>query len=254
MGEMQRRTPWRFGRGFTNAELVSQLQALEGLHPKVPKVTGPEQGFANYYSEAVVAQEAPGPPVPGGVYQQACRLVAGFEFSDPRIVVGHFDPARPLLGRPLLLELKALGLRYLAGVLVTGLHEGTKNGTTIYGYRYETLPGHIETGSEWFLVSKQHGDGSVRLRIQASWRAGEFPNWWSRVGFSMVGRRYQRAWHRLAYLRMRRLLSSGPLPELPPRHRILVEAAALQLAPVQSLAGAQPRPDVAQETTVEPQS
>src|SRR5690606_23264095 len=117
---------------------------------------------------------------------------------------------------------------------------------------YDTLPGHLETGSEWFLVTKAHADGSIRLRIQASWRPGEFPNWWSRLGFALVGRRYQRAWHRLAYLRMRRLLGSEPLPGLPPRRRILQPAAALDLAPVQTLGGSEPRPDVATETTVEP--
>ena len=244
--------PWRLGRGFTNAELIRQLEALQGLHPKFPQASGPEHGFANYFSEAIVAREPPGAPVTGGAYEHACRLVSGFEFSDPRIVVGHFDPAQPLLGRRLLLELKALGLRYLAGVLVTALHQTTKGGMSVFGYRYETLPGHLETGAEWFLVSKQHHDGSIRLRIQASWRPGEFPNWWSRVGFALIGRRYQRAWHRLAYLRMRRLLGSEPLPVLPPRRRILQPADGDYLAPIQSLAGSGPRPDVALETTVEP--
>jgi hypothetical protein len=38
----------------------------------------------------------------------------------------------------------------------------------------------------------------VRFRIHAARKRGPLPNWWSRVGFRLLARRYQRAWHQLA--------------------------------------------------------
>ena len=85
-----------------------------------------------------------------------------------------------------------------------------------WGYRYDTLAGHLEAGSEWFLLDKDHASGEVSFRIEAVWRPGQFPNWWSRVGFRWLARRYQRAWHRQAHRRLRARLAAMAGPQ-PPR-------------------------------------
>lgn len=65
------------------------------------------------------------------------------------------------------------------------------------------LPLKLERGSEWFIITKNHRDGTVRFSISALWEPGQFPNRWSRLGFKLLARRYQRAWHRRAFRRLR---------------------------------------------------
>ena len=75
----------------------------------------------------------------------------------------------------------------------------------MFGYRYDTLEGHIEMGSEWFLLTKNTESGEIGFRIEAAWLPGQFPNWWSRVGFRFLGPRYQRRWHHAAHWRLFRI-------------------------------------------------
>jgi hypothetical protein len=213
---------WRWGRAFSPQELARRLQALENMQSAVPGEGASDPGLEHYFSQATIASERPGPPRPGGAFERACELSARYEFSDPRIVIGHFDPQRPLLGRPLLLELRAVGLHILAGVRINEVHTRSDgDDLSVFAWRYDTLPGHIEFGSEWFRVLQRHSSGEVLFQIEARWRAGEFPNAWMRIGFDWVARHYQRAWHRLAYARLRHLLGAGPLPPLPSRRHIL---------------------------------
>lgn len=187
----------------------------------------PEDGWNLYGSQAEIGKEAPGAPVPDGSFARAVPAVAAYEFSDPRIVVGYFDPAVPLLDRPMLLEIKVLGLRYLNPAVVAAVRSEGNADYTVFGFRYDTLEGHIEAGAEWFLLIKDHGTGIVRFRMEAAWRPGQFPNRWSRLGFRLLARRYQRAWHRLAYLRLRALVGAEGLQPLPRSRRLVHEGPAI---------------------------
>jgi uncharacterized protein (UPF0548 family) len=201
---------WRFGRGWSEEELEQRLEyaRLERLNFPMTEMADP-RAWRRYYSEAMIGLEPPGPPVPGGPFERAWEAIQRYAFSDPGIVTGHFDKEDGLEGRTMLLEIKVLGLHYLCPVRVgavrqVGLDAGL--GETVRGYRYDTLHGHLESGSEWFLLTKKEKSGEVWFRIQASWRPGQasdFPNFWSRIGFSLLAQRYQLAWHRLAYLRLR---------------------------------------------------
>ena len=71
----------------------------------------------------------------------------------------------------------------------------------LFAFRYDTLDGHFEQGLEWFVLTKE-ASGDIRFRIEARWMRGEFPNWWSRVGFMLLGGIYQRRWHRRAHQRL----------------------------------------------------
>jgi uncharacterized protein (UPF0548 family) len=239
------RPEWRLGHGWTAVELERRLAGLR----QQPVTAAPALGGARYHSEAVVFQESPGPPQADGGFARGRELVRRYEFSDPRIVTGHFDRGAELLGRPMLLEIKVLGLRYLCGVLVGAVADRQEAGRTVFGFRYDTLAGHIEAGTEWFLLTKDHASGEVRFRIEALWREGRFPNWWSRSGFRLLGRRYQRAWHRLAYLRLRTHLQARGLPALPRGDRLLHEGLPMPAPPIEALAGARPPADIAIEET-----
>lgn len=206
---------WRFGRGWSEAELAARLRDMEerprGFTVEEEDMRA-EDGWRAVRSEAAVARERPGEPEPDGAWARARDAVAAFRFSDPAIVVGHFRPDEPLEGRTLLLELKVLGLRYLCGARVTTVRSEAEPGRTLFGWRYDTLVGHIESGFEWFFLVKDHATGLVSFTIRARWRPGEFPNRWSRVGFDVLGPRQQERWHRHAHRRLAALARSSPSP------------------------------------------
>jgi uncharacterized protein (UPF0548 family) len=225
MASTQRIEPvYRWWRDFTPREVARELARLPeraSTGPASDAETLSDPSWHHYYSEAVIAQEAEGPPHPGGAFEHARRAIVEYAFSSPDIVQGHFDPTRSLLGRPMLLELKVLGLHMLCGVTVRAVRDDPTPDVTTWGYRYDTLEGHVEAGAEWFLLSKEHGTGTVRFRIQAAWHEGTLPNWWTRAGFAVLARRYQRAWHRQAYVRLRTIVGARDLPPLPDRRAIL---------------------------------
>src|SRR5688572_8938374 len=184
---------WRLLRSWSSAALRARLDALStsalNFEADESRMTGGE-GWQHYHSDAVIATEPEG----DAIFDRARVALASYQFSNPRIVVAHFDPATPLLMRRLLLEIKVLGLHYLCPVVV---HK-VRDEVGVFGFRYDTLEGHIERGVEWFLLRKDAG-GRIHFRIEARWRRGDFPNWWSRLGFAVLSGRYQRRWHRQAH-------------------------------------------------------
>ncbi len=209
----------RIGRGWSERELALRLERIleRPLNFSAdPEEMTPDRGWNLYHSKALIAREPPGPPLPGGPYRLVEEAVVNFHFSDPAIVIAHFDASEELLGRRMLLEMKALRIfRYLAGVAVGAVRRTTEDDQHTFGYRYDTLEGHIERGSEWFLLTKDLASGEIRFRIEASWRTGDFPNWWSRLGFTFLGPHYQEEWHRNAHQRLfqiaHRAMAAAPL-------------------------------------------
>ena len=197
---------WRFGRGWTDAELRLELSRLDDLHRNFGDDPGElhrKPGWYTYGSESVLARVAPGPPPPDGAFARGRRSMKAYEFSDRRIVRAFFDMQSDLAGRRMVLELRAFrALRFLTGVVVGAVRERQTEAASTFGYRYDTLEGHIERGSEWFVLTQDHESGALRFRISARWLPGDFPNWWSRIGFRLVRRHYQMKWHRLAHERM----------------------------------------------------
>ena len=201
---------WRLWRGWSSDELRARLERLTEVAPNFvaaeEDMTG-EQGWHHYHSEAVIASEPEG----DAVFERARMALCNYQFSNPGIVTAHFDPDGPLLRRRLLLEIKVLGLRYLCPAMVTHLREAPG----VYGFRYDTLDGHIERGVEWFVITRDDV-GDIRFRIEARWKLGQMPNWWSRLGFRILSGYYQRRWHREAHWRLSLLARYGSLAR-PPR-------------------------------------
>lgn len=197
---------WRYLRRWTDEELESALARARYLAPNFDpgEQLVPERGWNRVQSRAIVAREPAGPPIPGGPFERLWLSLRRFQHSDPRIVVPHH---RGALGpcREVMLELRVLGLRFLCPVRIAGRRESDGPDRTERSFCIETLDGHVERGREWFHLEKDHGSGDIRFRIEAGWREGDFPNRWSWLGFELLGRRYQRAWHRLCHLRLRRI-------------------------------------------------
>ena len=196
---------WRLLRDWPSDALRVRVERLatarRNFEAEEDAMTG-QQGWHHYHSEAVIARA---PAAGGGEYLERARVaLANYRFSDPRTVIAHFDPAVPLLGRRLLLEIKVLGLHYLCPAVVSRVRDEPD----IYGFRYDTLEGHIERGVEWFLLTRNE-QGEIRFRIEARWQLGDLPNWWSRVGFILLSGSYQRHWHRQAHERLSLLARYG---------------------------------------------
>ncbi len=231
------RPQWRALRGWSSADLERRLAVLRGQRP-ASTPSGRDGG--RYQSEAVIARERPGPPLPDGPFERARELVRRYDFSDPRIVIGHFDRSADLLGRLMLLEIKVLGLRALCAVVVTDVKDMHATDRTVWGFRYDTLAGHLQSGSEWFVLIKDHRTGEVHFRIEAVWREARVPGALGRLGFQLLARRYLRAWHRLAYLRLRLRLRARGLPALPRGERLVHGGPPLPAPRVEALARHQP--------------
>src|SRR4051794_35237332 len=112
-------THWRFGQGWSEAELRTYLAELREARPNFdesPERMTPENGWTVDGDDQPLGHEPPGPPLPDGLFARARQALINYDFSDPHIVVGHFDPQAPLLHRDMLLEIKTTGLRFLGGV------------------------------------------------------------------------------------------------------------------------------------------
>jgi uncharacterized protein (UPF0548 family) len=200
---------WRFGTQWSEAILQANLAALSalGVNFRTPlaQMTR-ENGWTVDGTEERLGSETPGPPEPNGPFARARQGLINYDFSDPRIVVSHFDPQAPFVGRNMLLEFKVLGFRFLNGVRVQEVRDESSPDVTTFGFRYDTLEGHIEKGFEWFLLTKQHASGELGFKIEAHWRLGDFPNAWSRLGFRLFGEHYRALWRRRAPERLRQLI------------------------------------------------
>jgi uncharacterized protein (UPF0548 family) len=203
---------WRLGRGWSEREVRRHLESLataERNFADDPDQLDASPDWLKYSSEAVVGRERPGPPLPEGPFIRGGTAMTNYQFSDERIVIPHFDESTPLHCRRILLEMRAFRfLRFLGGVIIGAIRSESVGEKTVFGYRYDTLEGHIERGSEWVLLSKDHKSGLIRFRISASWLPGDFPTWWSGLGFRLVGRHYQQKWHRRAHVLMGRAVGS----------------------------------------------
>jgi uncharacterized protein (UPF0548 family) len=203
-------TEWRLFHGWSSDELKARMVRLpaapRSFEESEAEMTG-DAGWRHFHSEAVIAPRE----AEDACFDRARTALANYAFSDPGIVVAHFDPDSPLLLRRFLLEIKVLGLRYLCPAVVNRVRDEPG----VFGFRYDTLEGHIEQGVEWFLLTRDD-EGRIRFRIEARWRTGEMPNWWSRVGFGVLSGYYQRKWHRQAHRRMSRLARYGSVRPPPP--------------------------------------
>ena len=200
----------RLGTGWTTAELVEYLERIREI-PRNFEETSIEQmtraaGWRMRHSEALVARESPGRPLRAGPFARAREAITNFAFSDPTIVRAHFDAHEPLLGRRMLLDLQAMGVHFLCGTVVAAIRDDEGDGTSAFGFRYDTLQGHPERGLEWFVVTKTWDTGEIHFRIRSRWRDGDFPNWWTHLGFSALSPHYRRRWLRQAHERLAKII------------------------------------------------
>lgn len=140
--------------------------------------------------------EPPGDPTPGGPWEVAARLIRGYEFADPSLVRARYEPDAPLLGRNMLLELRALGLvSVYVGVRVCEVwdREEDRDGrrARVFGWAYRTLEGHVEQGQMCWEVWKWLDSGDVVFHVLAVSRTAPISNPVIWAGFHAL-KRYER--------------------------------------------------------------
>jgi uncharacterized protein (UPF0548 family) len=143
-----------------------------------------------------LASEPPGPPVAGGSWEIARRLIKGYEFADPSIVRAFYDSDDPFPGRDMLLELRALGVfKVRVGVRVCEVYDDTRavdgKEARVFGWSYRTLEGHVEQGQMDWKVRKWVDTGAVDFHLRAVSRPAAIANPIIRIGFWLL-RRHER--------------------------------------------------------------
>lgn len=158
--------------------------------------------------------ERSGPPDPEGSFAVAARLIRGYEFADPSIVRAHYDRNQPLLGRNMLLELRALGLvRVYVGVRVCAVFDEQREvegrHAHVFGWAYRTLAGHVEAGQMNWEVWKWADTGEVQFRVHAVSHSAVTGNPIIRVGFWLLRDHERQTFLDSTDRRMRELTALG---------------------------------------------
>jgi uncharacterized protein (UPF0548 family) len=157
--------------------------------------------------------EPPGPPVPGGSWEVAQRLMRGYEFADPSIVRAVYYPDRPLEDRDMLLEVRFYGLRFRFGVRIGGVVDEVREidgrNVRVWGWNYRTLQGHLEMGQMDYEVWKWLDTGAVEFHTCRFSRRAPAGNPMVRLVVRTFGRRQQVKFALHACERMARLTTAA---------------------------------------------
>ncbi|WP_026454162.1 DUF1990 family protein [Saccharomonospora iraqiensis] len=205
---------WGLGRPDTARELAALTDA--GINYSPAEVRRPAWTLDTHLHG--LPAERPGPPEPGGPWERACRLVRDYEFTPPESVRALYDPAVPLLGRNMLLQLRFHGLHLYCGVRITEVVDETRNdGARVWGWAYETLDGHLERGKVTYEVVKYRDTGRVEFVAASHSQRAPHLDPVLTLGWSLFGRRAQLRFYRRCGERIRAAVSTdGHADPVPP--------------------------------------
>ncbi len=199
------------GRSLGNPEVRRVLNELhgKGLNFDLEKRDG--EWLTDAYCQPL-PPEPPGPPVPGGTWEVAQRLMRDYEFADPSMVRAVYHADRPLEDRDMLLEVRFYGMRFRFGVRVGGVVDETRDvdgrKVRVWGWNYRTLQGHLEMGQMDYEVWKWLDTGEVEFHTCRFSRRAPAGNPIVRLGVRVFGRRQQVKFAKRACERMARLTAA----------------------------------------------
>jgi uncharacterized protein (UPF0548 family) len=153
--------------------------------------------------------EESGPPVQGGSWQVARRIMDAYQLADPGEVTAFYDPDAPMQGRDMLLRIRFAGLRIRVGVRIGEVYEDTLElggrQARVFGWSYRTLEGHFEQGQMHYELWKWLDTGDVEFHLRAVSRPAERGPLLLRAGFRLFGRTHQLRFYRQVCRRAKRL-------------------------------------------------
>ena len=160
--------------------------------PFTPGVeAGPGPGDARDCDERVVAQEAPGPPRPGGPFRRVAAAILAFDVFPPTLITGVLTRPRVEVGDAVGVCYYALpGLDLFFAARVTAVFDEARDGVWRCGFTYRTLRGHPECGDETFSVEKDLTTGRVVAALRSWSRPGL---WYVRLGRPLMRQLQRRA-------------------------------------------------------------
>jgi uncharacterized protein (UPF0548 family) len=153
--------------------------------------------------------EASGPPVEGGSWQVARKIMDEYQLADPGVVSAFYDREAPMQGRDMLLKIGFAGLPIWVGVRIGEVYERTLEldgrQVHVFGWSYRTLEGHFEQGQMHYELWKWLDSGDVEFHLRAVSREGVDGTWLLRTGFRLFGRNHQLRFYRQVCRRAKRL-------------------------------------------------
>jgi uncharacterized protein (UPF0548 family) len=205
-------------RLFRSVDETAVLGQLRHRQINYDPARAPQDGRADGHwhvdsGDAIIGQEPPGPPVPGGAWETGCVLVRQYEFAEPGILRAVYRGDSELAGRDMLLEGRFFGLRFYLGVRVTGLIDETRDADggpeRVWGWSYQTLQGHLEQGRLSYEVIKNLATGRVTFRVSGYSRQAPITSPVIRWGFRLFGRWTQRRFYQAIQRRLRHLVQAA---------------------------------------------
>lgn len=192
----------------------------DGLHrcplnfdPRQHDMSRPESGWHVDDYRQPLPPEPPGPPVPGGSWEAARRLVRDYQYADPAIIREICRPGPPRPGQDMLLEARFYGLRFYLGLRVGGVVDTTieldGRRARVWGWNYQTLKGHLERGQMDQEVRKWLDTGEVEFHIHVFSQPASTPHPIVRFGFLLFGRYMQLKFYKRARRRMKTLTTAA---------------------------------------------
>ncbi len=151
-------------------------------------------GWRHDLYRQTLGREAPGQPVPDGLFHTAQQLLRDYQVADPDLVEAVYDPDSPLEGRDMLLKMRFHKLFGVYGGCRVGeitdeVRQEEGREARVWGWPYMTLEGHIEQGEMNWEVWKWIDSGVVEFRIHAFSRGASDGNPFVRLGFRLFGQR-----------------------------------------------------------------
>jgi uncharacterized protein (UPF0548 family) len=195
--------------GDPHQALNEQRRRALNFEPSLREQHTPGNGWRIDDVRQPLPPEDPGEPVPGGSWETARAIARNYDFAEPSIVTGIFDPEEPLENRTMLLILHFHRLKVHVGVRVGDVYDehtelSGRHGR-VFGWNYRTLKGHVERGQLDWQVWKFLDTGEVLFRINSVSQPAGGTNLLLRLGFRLIGRREQLRFLEATSARMRQL-------------------------------------------------
>jgi uncharacterized protein (UPF0548 family) len=183
----------------------------------------PEHGWRVDDLTEPLPGEGSGPPVDGGSWSVARRLMVDYQLADPAVVRAVSEEGAPLAGRDLLLQIRFAGVRFHVGVRIGEVYEETRDVDgrrgQVFGWYYRTLEGHFERGQMHYEIWKWLDTGDVEFRLFAFSQPARSGPLLLRTGFRLFGRTQQLRFYRQVCRRARRLTEAQLETEAAARSR-----------------------------------